>query len=83
MLLNCNKKDEKDALPNYILGNCLLIFFFRLKKEIERIHRTWEKKFAILQQRYLFIYFLHLIHRNQSNIHDAIFLHAVFIHSHS
>ena len=23
----------------------------RLKKEIDRVHRTWEKKFAILQQR--------------------------------
>lgn len=57
MLINCNKKRRKDALPNYILGKCLLIFFLRLKKEIERIHRTWEKKFAILQQRYLFIYF--------------------------
>lgn len=32
----------------------LFFFSLRLKKEIERIHRTWEKKFAILQQRYNF-----------------------------
>ena len=28
-------------------------FPHRLKKEIEKVHKTWEKKFAILQKRYV------------------------------
>lgn len=34
-----------------ILPFQFLYKFYRLKKEIERIHKSWEKKFGILQAR--------------------------------
>lgn len=41
--------ENRNAVSDMMI--CMRCLFDRLKKEIDRVHRTWEKKFAILQQR--------------------------------
>ncbi|XP_052248304.1 uncharacterized protein C10orf67, mitochondrial-like isoform X2 [Dreissena polymorpha] len=53
----------------------------RLKKEIERIHKTWEKKFAILQQSLHALkdesYIRQQLQRQAANLHHAAVSYAV------
>ncbi|XP_048237169.1 uncharacterized protein C10orf67, mitochondrial-like isoform X3 [Haliotis rufescens] len=53
----------------------------RLKKEIERIHRTWEKKFAILQQSLHALkdesYLRHTMQRQAATLHQASVSYSV------
>ncbi|XP_062569972.1 uncharacterized protein C10orf67, mitochondrial-like isoform X2 [Saccostrea cucullata] len=53
----------------------------RLKKEIERIHRTWEKKFAILQQSLHALkdesYIRQTLQRQAASLHHAAVSYAV------
>ncbi|ESP01192.1 hypothetical protein LOTGIDRAFT_238311 [Lottia gigantea] len=74
-------KVEKPKTPPPSNDAVLKTEISRLKKEIERIHKTWEKKFAILQQSLHALkdesYLRQTLQRQAANLHQAAVSYAV------
>ncbi|XP_050418212.1 uncharacterized protein C10orf67, mitochondrial isoform X2 [Patella vulgata] len=74
-------KPEVEKVVNPTNESALKEEISRLKKEIERIHRTWEKKFTILQQSLHALkdesYLRQTLQRQAANLHHAAVSYAV------
>ncbi|KAK6166394.1 hypothetical protein SNE40_023098 [Patella caerulea] len=79
--LPATTKPEVEKSVNLTSESALKEEIARLKKEIERIHRTWEKKFAILQQSLHALkdesYLRQTLQRQAANLHHAAVSYAV------